>query len=83
MEWEHSLPPDHLWDIAVECARLANKAWALAQSVRAEHRLGAAVLDDHDGYIPGLIARTLREREDAIARMADQNRKMRQLLLDT
>jgi hypothetical protein len=83
MEWEHSLPPDHLSDIAVECAVLANKAWALAQSVRADHRLGEAVLDDHDGYIPDLIARTLREREEAISRMADQNRKMRRLLLDT
>ncbi|APR36678.1 hypothetical protein BTO02_16120 [Paraburkholderia sp. SOS3] len=68
-EWQYSLPPDHLSDVAVECATLANKAWALAQSVRTEHRLGEAVLDEHDRYIPDLIARTLREREEAFARM--------------
>jgi len=83
MEWEHSLPPDHLWDIAVECATLANKAWVLAQSVRADHRLGEAVLDDHDSYIPDLIARTLRQREEALARMIEQNHQLRQLRLDT
>lgn len=83
MQWEHSLPPDHLWDIAVECATLANKAWALAQSVRADYRLGEAVLDDHDSYIPDLIARTLRQSEEAIARMAEQNRQMRQRRLDS
>ncbi|CAE6706746.1 hypothetical protein [Paraburkholderia nemoris] len=78
MEWEHSLPPDHLSDIAVECAKLANKAWALAQSVRAHHRLGEGVLDAHDRYIPDLIARTLCEREEAMARMIERTSQMRQ-----
>jgi len=82
MEWEHSMPPDHLWLIEVECAKLACKAWELARFIRDKHNLGPAILDDHDSYIPDLITKTLRQNDEAIARMREQSRQLEHLLPD-